>query len=110
MLRAVSVMRDWSDSFPITMSDEAPDRRSRYRSRRASSPVASLILNPKSTAPVHGVVGVGSGVVFGAVAGWAATRLAEASRSAAVAIVSLLRIAVLLTYRRNALPDGAFDP
>ncbi len=37
--------------------------------------------------------------------------VAEASKSAAVPIISLLRIAIiLLTYRSKALPDGAFEP
>jgi hypothetical protein len=49
-------------------------------------------------------------VVSGGGVSCAPARLAEASKSAAAPIVSLLRIAILLTYRRNAWPDGAFDP
>ena len=58
---------------------------------------------PMSIVPLDGVV---SGCGFSC----ARAKVAEASRSAAVPIISLLRIAILLTYRRNALPDGALDP
>ena len=37
-------------------------------------------------------------------------KVAEASRSAAVPIITLLRMAILLTYRKSALPLGPFDP
>ena len=44
---------------------------------------------------------------FGAVC---AIAMREASRSTPAPIISLLRMCSLLSYRRNALPDGAFEP
>src|SRR5262245_60583012 len=91
-----------SVSLPNTTCDAAPCRRSRYRSKRAASPEFESPRNPKSTRPVSSDDDAAS-------AACCAPAVETASASAPTVINTMLRIA-LASYRRNAFPEGAFDP
>ena len=108
MFSAVTFHMLWSVVLPKPMVEASPDRRSRYRSYLASSPVVDVIRAPTSTVPV--MFSSGAAGVEGACCACACARVAEASSSAPVTIINRMRIAVLLAYRRNLLPDGWFEP
>ena len=90
MLVAFTLKVQFSVSLLNTTLAFTPLRRSRYRSYRASSPDADVNRPPMSTDPFDG------GVVCCCGLPCADATVAEASKSAAVPIISLLRIAIIL--------------